>query len=234
MDEAVKNFESLKQNSYPGRGIVLGLNKSGSLAVQIYWIMGRSENSRNRIFVRTGDIVKTEPFDTSKISDPSLIIYNALLVSINGIHAVSNGDQTDTIINSLDNNGTFEEAIKSRTYEPDAPNFTPRISGITTLQPFSNTLSIIKRGVDGKSQFDFFEVEPTQGIGFCIHTYKNDGDPLPSFEGEPHPVPIPETIDEIANTYWEVLNPENRVSLVVKTIDLATEKTDYKLINKLH
>lgn len=233
MTNASKNLDNLRVNPYPGRGIVLGHNKRGSI-IQIYWMMGRSESSRNRIFVKKKNIIQTNLFNKNYSGDISLIIYNALN-NVGDLHVVSNGDQTDTIIDYLkkDKVGGFGKALKTRTFEPDKPTFTPRISGVSNVKTNKNILSIIKRGKNGKPVHKFWNLKDKPGIGDCIHTYKSDGSPLPSFEGKPYPVPIPDTIDEIADTYWEVLNDDNKVALVVKMIDKKTGKVDLRIKNKL-
>lgn len=234
LGEAAANLERLSLNPYPGRGIVMGINSTGKLGVQVYWIMGRSENSRNRILAREGDVVKTVPFDESKVKDPSLIIYNAMKV-VHGKHIVSNGNQTDTIVETIQKWGSFEGALKTRSFEPDAPNFTPRISGILDAFFIKFTLSRIAVDSNASSapRHDFFNLDRSTGIGHCIHTYKGDGDPLPSFYENPYPVPLSGNIDDIARTYWEALNKQNRVALVAKTIRFSTGETDFRIINQL-
>jgi len=234
VENANNNLEALRRNIYPGRGIVLGLNKSGSKAVQIYWLMGRSENSRNRILIEHNGTVRTAPFDETKVKDSSLIIYTAMLVSKGGVHIVSNGDHTETIVSFLDQGKTFEEAVRSRTFEPDIPNFTPRIAGITKIGNGAEyKLSITRRGERNEPVHEFFPIVLSPGTGFCIHTYEGDGTPIQSFKKAPFPVPIGETADEIIRTYWEVLNPENRVAIVVKIIDLKTANVEHRIENKL-
>ncbi len=228
------DLESLKNNSYPCRGIIMGLDETGTQAIQVYWLMGRSKNSRNRIIIKKGDNIRTQAFDSSKTEDPSLIIYNVMM-NVESQHIVSNGDQTDTIAMFLREGRTFTEALETKDYEPDNPNFTPRISGmITVKQNPSFLLSIIRQGSDGKTIRKVFdktkEVQP--GFGFCIHTYLNDGNPLPSFDKEPYKVSLIGNIEQIARTYWDLLNKENRVSLVVKGIDLETGNVDYASENK--
>lgn len=227
-----ENLVKLQNNNYPGRGIVLGLNKAGNFAVQIYWLMGRSNNSRNRVFVKSDNIIKTKAYDESKLEDPSLIIYNAM-VSVGKNHVVTNGDQTDTIKDALDNKKDIKNAIKTRTFEPDAPNFTPRISGITTLlrKGFKNFFSVIYRGNNGKPIYYFSETKPDKGFGLCLHTYERDGNPLPSFKRPPYTVPIQENIEDIADEYWAIINQENKVALVVKTISRDGE-INYVVKNK--
>lgn len=233
---ATKNEEKLKQNEYPGRGIIIGKTPNGKNLVQIYWIMGRSENSRNRIFSEEGSFVKTEAFDVSKMTDPSLIIYYPAK-SIGNKHIISNGDQTDTIYESIVFGKTFEDAINKRTFEPDKPNFTPRISGLVDLENMKDgfKLSIIKSDhLDPMYTIrNIFSYEKSiPGIGYCLHTYRKDGNPLPSFLGEPYVVKIFDDQNENANYYWSILNEENRISLMVKYINIETK--DYKtlIINK--
>lgn len=212
----------LKNSNYPGRGIIIGVNNKANKFFQIYWIMGRSENSRNRILKEENGIVKTEAFDKTKISDPSLIIYNAMR-SIMNYHIVSNGDQTDTIYEFLKKGHSFESALETRTFEPDPPNFTPRISGIVDLskKEYSYKLSIIKTIKNNQEflvRFYFNYQKPMPSFGHCITTYFTNGTPLPSFNGEPLIVPIYDTIEENLNFYWETLNNENLISLAVKEI----------------
>ncbi len=232
---ARENSEKLKNNSYPGRGIVLGLNNDGDKYIQIYWIMGRSENSRNRVFVEKDGFVRTKAFDDSKLEDPSLIIYYPLK-SIEDYHIISNGDQTDTVFEKLKEDGNFEDAIISRTFEPDAPNYTPRITGLIELGgKNAYSLSIIKTQ-DGNPQTcvrNFFNYEKAMtGIGHCIHTYENDGSVLPSFLGEPYIMPVLNSIEENIDFYWPRLNSNNRVSLLAKSIDMATGKVEILIKNR--
>jgi IMP cyclohydrolase len=231
-----RNMKNLKQNVYPGRGIVLGLTPDGQNLVQVYWIMGRSVNSRNRIFEAENGFVKTKAFDEAKVEDPSLIIYYPARHYQN-CHIISNGDQTDTIYEALQNGGSFETALQTRTFEPDAPNFTPRISGIMNLDApqFAYQLAIIKSVAHnpdyGTHQF-FNYRKALAGVGHCIHTYVGDGNPLPSFDGEPYAVRLPNSMDEIATSYWQLLNNENKISLLVKLINVKTQKADMKILNK--
>ena len=230
------NIQSLRENSYPGRGIVLGKSPDVRNYIQIYWIMGRSENSRNRIFVSENGSVKTEAFDKSKVTDPSLIIYYPVR-SLGSCHIVSNGDQTDTVFESLEKGEAFEEALNTREFEPDAPHYTPRISGIVDLEDrvHDYKLSILKpvcgRPEHGSRQFFNYE-KAVPGIGHCIHTYAGDGDPLPAFSGEPYIVELFDDIDETARFYWEALNVDNRISLLVKSIGVETDETDLRIVNK--
>ena len=228
--------EELMGNSYPGRGILIGKSPDGQQAVVAYFIMGRSENSRNRVFTRDGEGLRTEAFDASKLVDPSLIIYAPVRV-LGGQTIVTNGDQTDTVYDFLREGKTFEEALRSREFEPDAPNFTPRISGILDITngQFSYKLSILKsaNGNGQSCERFFYEYNhPVKGEGRFIHTYKCDGEPIPSFEGEPAPMEIAGDIDSFTNTLWESLDPANKVSLFVRYIDLQTGKEESRIINK--
>ena len=224
----------LKNNEYAGRGIIIGTSPDGKSAVCAYFIMGRSENSRNRVFVRDGETLKTEPFDASKVSDPSLIIYNAVRKSENNL-IVTNGDQTDTVYNLMGKGKGFYEALKTREFEPDAPNFTPRISGILYLKNgFNYEMSILKsideNGTDCCRYV--FSYPSVAGLGHFIHTYNCNGDPLPTFTGEPHRIDIKNDIEEFANEIWENLNGENKISLYVRYTDIETGKYTDKIINK--
>ncbi|MEE3392401.1 MAG: IMP cyclohydrolase [Lachnospiraceae bacterium] len=226
----------LKGTSYPGRGIVIGLSENGRYAVTAYFIMGRSENSRNRVFVEDGEGIRTEAFDPSKMEDPSLIIYSPVRV-LGDDTIVTNGDQTDTIYDFLKDGRTFEEALETREFEPDAPNYTPRISGLMHIDDgrYSYKLSILKsdNGNGSSCQRETFNyMQPIAGEGHFIHTYMGDGDPLPSFEGEPVPVEIPDDIDEFIDTIWASLDKDNKVSLFVRYIDLETGNYDSSIINK--
>ena len=227
--------QDLAGNSYPGRGIVIGQSADGKQAVIAYFIMGRSENSRNRVFVEEGAGIRTQAFDPAKLSDPSLVIYAPVRV-LGEATIVTNGDQTDTIYDFLKEGKTFEEALRTRTFEPDGPNYTPRISGIVERRQgsFTYKLSILK-SCDGDPDFAqrfFFEYAPKPGLGHFIHTYKQDGDPIPSYEGEPTPVLIEGDIDAFTASLWENLNQYNKVSLFVRTIDLTTGGTETRIVNK--
>lgn len=240
--QALENMLALSRNRYPGRGIVIGKSQDSRFAVQIYWIMGRSENSRNRIFKSEGGRLFTEAFDPSKVKDPSLIIYNAMREDHNE-YVVSNGDQTDTVIDAfgLSAGITLREALSKRQYEPDAPNFTPRITGLCVISPtsenFYTELSLLRKSdlIAGsgceRSYYEYEDIKP--GFGFCITTYNEDGDPLPSFVGEPYPLPIIGNVEEIVETFWSVLNVANRVSLAVKFIYIATGESHIKIVNRL-
>lgn len=234
---AEHNLEGLQNNPYPGRGIVIGLTPDGTKLVQVYWIMGRSVNSRNRIFVQEENgFLRTEAKDPALLTDPSLIIYYPLKHT-EGSHIVTNGDQTDTIYDALLAGGTFEQALTTRTFEPDAPNYTPRISGLIELNnpQCQYKLSILKSNAGNPEQTfrQFFHYEQAiAGYGHCIHTYSEDGDPLPSFQGEPKLVPVYDNIEQTLHAYWDRLNEDNKISLLVKTIQLDNGQTELKVINK--
>ena len=229
--------QALGTNTYPGRGILLGRSTDGENAVAAYFIMGRSENSRNRVFLKEGDGLRTQAFDSSKMSDPSLIIYSPVKV-LHQDTIVTNGDQTDTIYDVMIHGGTFEDALRTRTFEPDSPNFTPRISGLVeTGTAFRYRLSILKSGdAEGNSvQRFFFEYNnPAAGEGRLIHTYVGDGKPLPSFEGEPTLVSVEGSIDSFADSLWRSLNEANKVSLFVRFINLKNGQTETRIFNKNH
>ena len=228
--------EELKNNAYPGRGIVIGKSEDGKKAVTAYFIMGRSENSRNRIFEEDGQGIRTQAFDPSKLTDPSLIIYAPVRVLGNKI-IVTNGDQTDTIYEGMDKQLTFEQSLRCREFEPDAPNYTPRISGILHMGNggFNYAMSILKSNngnPDSCQRYTFAYENPAAGEGRFIHTYMHDGNPLPSFEGEPKLVGISGGIDEFTDMLWENLNPENKVSLFVRFIDLEDGTSQTRIVNK--
>lgn len=229
----------LSENTYPGRGIVIGKSADGKNAMIAYFIMGRSVNSRNRIFEAFDGGMRTKAFDESKLSDPSLIIYNPYLATDGGkIDIITNGDQTNTIYDFINDGKTFEDALYTREFEPDAPNFTPRISGALYYDfdkvAFTYKLSILK-SANGRSEACnryFYNYVPEDGIGHFIHTYKCDGDPIPSFYGEPEEVSMPNTAEELADLCWNNLNEDNKVSLFVRSIPLdGGEATDI-IINK--
>ena len=228
--------QELRGNSYPGRGIVIGRSADGTKAVAAYFIMGRSENSRNRVFVEEGQGIRTQAFDPSKLVDPSLIIYAPVRVLGNKT-IVTNGDQTDTIYELMDRQHTFEQALRTREFEPDAPNYTPRISGILHIEDggYNYALSILKSNdgnPDSCQRYTFTYSNPIAGVGHFIHTYQGDGNPLPSFEGEPEKVAIEGDIDTFTNAVWDSLNPENKVSLFVRFIDLKTGEAETRIVNK--
>ncbi len=228
--------EELMSNAYPGRGIVIGKSADGKKAVTAYFIMGRSSNSRNRVFVEDGEGIRTEAFDPSKLEDPSLIIYAPVRVLGNKT-IVTNGDQTDTIYDLMDKQQTFEQSLRVREFEPDGPNYTPRISGIMHLEngTYNYAMSILKSD-DGRPEscdrFTFAYSNPINGEGRFIHTYARNENPLPSFEGEPKRVDITGDIDEFTNMIWTSLNEENKVSLFVRYIDIETGKYETRIINK--
>ena len=227
--------ELIKDNAYVGRGIVLGKTEDGKKAVSAYFIMGRSANSRNRIFTEKNGEVFTEPFDASKVEDPSLIIYAAIRRYENKL-IVTNGDQTDTIYEGLQNGKCFKCALESREFEPDAPNLTPRISGMITFKDndFTYEMSILKSADAAGSACNryTYSFSPLNGLGHFIHTYVCDGNPIPTFQGEPERVFINNDIDAFTNNLWENLNENNKISLYVKYVDLATGKEENRLINK--
>lgn len=228
--------KELKENAYPGRGIVIGMSPDGRYAVTAYFIMGRSENSRNRIFTPEGEGIRTEAFDPSKLVDPSLIIYAPVRVLGNDT-IVTNGDQTDTIYELMGKGKTFEEALRTREFEPDAPNYTPRISGIMHIEDgkYGYAMSILKsNNGNGAScnRYTFDYSEPAAGEGHFIHTYMCDGNPLPSFEGEPKLVGLSDNMDEFTELVWNSLNEDNKVSLFVRYINIEDGTYETKIVNK--
>ena len=227
--------ELLSGNPYVGRGIVIGKSENGKKAVTAYFIMGRSENSRNRVFVENAEEVIIHPFDASKVSDPSLIIYSPIKRFENNL-IVTNGDQTDTIYNFLRGGKTFEEALETREFEPDAPNFTPRISGMMTFGNgnFTYKMSILKSADEKGSACSryTFSYNALDGIGNFIHTYVTDGNPIPTFTGEPERVRILDDIDDFTNEIWTNLDNNNKISLYVRYIDLESGKIENRMINK--
>ena len=228
--------EELKSNSYPGRGIVIGKTPDGLKAGAAYFIMGRSENSRNRVFVKDGEGIRTQAFEPSKMTDPSLVIYAPVRVLGNKT-IVTNGDQTDTIYEGMDKQLTFEQSLRSREFEPDGPNYTPRISGILHIEngKFNYAMSILK-SADGNpascNRFTFAYENPMAGEGHFIHTYIGDGNPLPSFEGEPKLVEIDGSIDSFTDKVWNSLNEDNKVSLFVRYINIEDGTYETRIVNK--
>ncbi len=226
--------EALSASAYRGRGIILGANENGR-AVIAYFIMGRSANSRNRVFMPQGDGLRTEAFDPAKVVDPSLIIYNPVRVLADST-IVTNGDQTDTIFDHMVSGGSFETALATRTFESDAPNYTPRISGIVTLKgkSFSYKLSILKSlgTPSGCARFFFNYDMPVNGVGHFIHTYQGDGNPLPSFQGEPERVALSGDIDRLTADIWDALDADNRISLFVRLIDPSMKSFTTRIINQ--
>ncbi len=228
--------QELSSVTYPGRGIIIGRTPDGTHAVIAYFIMGRSENSRNRVFVTEGEGIRTEAFDPSKLEDPSLIIYAPVRVLGNKT-IVTNGDQTDTIYDLMKDGLTFEQALRTREFEPDAPNFTPRISGVLYFEnnDFSFDMSILKSNngcPDCCNRYTFSYDNPAAGEGRYIHTYMGDGNPLPSYEGEPTLVEIPNDMEEFTQTVWNNLNEDNKVSLFVRYINVADMTYETRIINK--
>lgn len=228
--------KELQGNAYPGRGIIIGKTPDGKKAVTAYFIMGRSENSRNRVFVEEGRGIRTQAFDPSKLTDPSLIIYAPVRVLGNKT-IVTNGDQTDTIYEGMDKQLTFEQALRCREFEPDAPNYTPRISGVLHIEngQYSYAMSILKSdngNPEACNRYTFAYENAIAGEGHFIHTYKCDGNPLPSFEGEPKRIGILDDMEEFTEMLWNSLNEENKVSLFVRYIDIATGKEETKIVNK--
>ena len=226
----------LSNNTYPGRGIVIGKSKDGKKAVTAYFIMGRSNNSRNRVFVEDGEGIRTQAFDSSKLEDPSLIIYAPVKVLGNKT-IITNGDQTDTIYEGMDKQLTFEQSLRSRKFEPDAPNYTPRISGIMHIEnnKYNYAMSILKSNngnPNSCNRYTFAYENPIEGQGHFIHTYMHDGEVLPSFEGEPKLVEIDGDIDEFTNMIWSNLNEDNKVSLFVRFIDIKSGEYETRIINK--
>lgn len=227
--------QRLEGNRYPGRGIILGQTPDGHSAVAAYFIMGRSANSRNRIFTEKNGTIYTEPFDAAKVEDPSLIIYAAVRTCGNYL-IVTNGDQTDTVYKGLAAGMSFDQSLTSRCFEPDAPNFTPRISGLITFEngDFTYKMSILKSGDETGSfcnRFGF-HYTPKAGLGHFIHTYVCDGNPIPTFQGEPERVAMADDIDAFTGEIWDSLDSENKISLYVRYTDLATGKVTTRLINK--
>lgn len=229
--------DKLKSNSYPGRGIVVGKSADSKYAVVAYFIMGRSVNSRNRVFVTDGGGIKTQAFDPSKLTDPSLIIYSPVRV-LGDYTIATNGDQTDTIYDGIKDGKTFEQSLRIRKFEPDEPNYTPRISTVINTadkDSFGFTISILKSNEGDPSSTQRFTYDyetPKSGEGFFIHTYMGDGNPLPTFSGEPEKVEISGSIDEFTDVIWNSLNEDNKVSLFVRYIDLDTKKTETRILNK--
>lgn len=228
--------EELSSTTYPGRGIVIGKTPGGKKAAIAYFIMGRSENSRNRIFVKDGEGIRTEAFDPSKLEDPSLIIYAPVRVLGNKT-IVTNGDQTDTIYDLMDKQYTFEQALRTREFEPDAPNYTPRISGVLHFDngSFNYAMSILKSNNGNPkacNRYTFAYENPVAGEAHFIHTYMGDGNPLPSFEGEPTLVDVPDNMEDFADLVWNNLNNDNKVSLFVRYINIEDGSYETKIINK--
>ncbi len=229
-----ENLDALRGNRYPGRGLCVGLDESGKHLLQVYWIMGRSANSRNRVFVADGTSLRTEPADASKLQDPSLTIYNAMLEE-DGAYIVTNGDQTDTIFEALADGSTFVAALETREYEPDPPIFTPRISSLSLIdgEHVTTYLSVLKKSphCDACIRETFQHDGLPKGAGCTITTYMSDGDPPPSFHGEPYLLPLEGAPKKAAETIWNALDKENRVSLALKAVEIASGASKIEIIN---
>ncbi|MBR6390304.1 MAG: IMP cyclohydrolase [Lachnospiraceae bacterium] len=228
-------YDYLSGNVYPGRGVLIGRSADGACAVSAYFIMGRSTNSRNRIFIEDGAGIRTEAYDPALLSDPSLIIYAPVRVYGNTT-IVTNGDQTDTIFDGIADELTFEQSLRSREYEPDAPNYTPRISGIMNVKDgsYDYAMSILKSNADatGCDRYTYTYENPVAGEGRIIHTYMGDGDPLPSFEGEPVRIALSDDIDAFTDKLWKALNEDNKVSLFVRYIRIADGTYETRIVNR--
>lgn len=230
------NLDALRDSRYPGRGIVIGRTPDARHFVQVYWIMGRSPGSRNRVFVAEEQTVRTRAFDESALENPTLVVYRPVRV-LGARHIVSNGDHTDTIVDAIQEGGTFESALNTRTFEPDPPILTPRIAGIVDLEDTGAAyrIAILKAiaGSGGSASRQYFSYETAvPGTGHCITTYMDDGDPPPSFSGEPYAVELHDGIETNRDFYWNLLDEANRVSLLVKFIDSESGKTDLRIVNK--
>lgn len=226
--------ERIAGNSYVGRGVVIGQSADGKKAVFAYFIMGRSENSRNRVFIPNGKEYVIHPFDASKVEDPSLIIYSPVRFVKDAV-VVTNGDQTDTIVDFIADGKTFEEALETRCFEPDAPNFTPRISGIMyPSKDYTYKMSILKSAdAEGSACNRYtFSYKGIPGVGHFIHTYNHDGNPIPTFTGEPERISVPNDIDEFTNDIWTNLDENNKISIIVRYIDLESGECEDRMINK--
>lgn len=235
LQEASRNFNDLSRNPYPGRGIVVGLDDTGDYMIQVYWIMGRKARNRNRVFLQEEDVGRlyTEPVDPSLVEDPSLIIYNAMRERPPH-YIVSNGDQTDTVFDRLGRPPYLEQALEDRMYENDKPDFTQRITAVSSLSkggPYAQ-MSILRRSRSGRCDTATYCLGLEAGFGFCITTYSGDGNPLPPFRGEPLLMPLMGSREEIAQSYWRVLNEENRISLAVKSIERGNGRSDIYIINR--
>ncbi len=234
--EMLSLTQELKENVYPGRGIVIGKSADGTKAATAYFIMGRSVNSRNRIFVEEGEGIRTQAYNPALLTDPSLVIYAPVRVLGNKT-IVTNGDQTDTIYDGMKGGLTFEQSLRSREFEPDGPNYTPRISGVMEMESgkYGYSMSILKSNngnPDGCNRYTYSYENPAAGEGHFIHTYMHDGNPLPSFEGEPKLVEVKGDIEELTRQIWESLNEENKVSLFVRFIDMETGVYETRIVNK--
>jgi len=228
------NLKALAANAYPGRGICIGFDDSAKRVLQVYWIMGRSANSRNRVFVADGPVLRTAPADPSKLEDPSRIIYNAMR-ELPDVYIVSNGDQTDTIYDEIAAGGILVSALRKRTYEPDPPNFTARISAVCDFRGggLVTEMGVIRKSAYGEApERQFFEYGALpKGAGYTMTTYSQDGTPLPRFEGEPYLLPLVGSPRQAATMIWDALNAANRVAIAVKAIDIAAKKSEIEVIN---
>jgi IMP cyclohydrolase len=231
-DDPVHNFQLLKRNTYPGRGIVMGMHETGRYLLQLYFVTGRSQQSRNRVFEYDSDILKTAPADPAKLKDPSLIIYTAMR-KWGDRYIVSNGDQTDSVYDALRNGRTMVQALDERTYEPDAPNYTPRITGVCTLQSGTVEFGMIRKHARSMRPIrDYYSSISAPGLGRCITTYEENGDPLPSFQGGPYAVPLCGSPEHILECYWDALDKDNRVAIAIKQIEIASGNSEISVINR--
>lgn len=232
--QARENLERLQSNPYPGRGIVLGRSADSRYLLQLYWIMGRSENSRNRVFVEEAGQLRTQPLHPEKMKDPGLVIYTAMDTHSNQ-HVVTNGDQTDTVMEALRKGGDYRDALRGRAHEPDAPHYTPRISGGILAPEGRAWMSILKADPAHPSQslrcfYEMAQLSP--GLGWCLTTYQGDGNPLPSFSGEPYPLPLEGESESLLASFWNYLDGDNKISLALKRMDTSTGEADIQIINK--
>ena len=232
MNDLMSAAEMLRDNKYPGRGIIVGKSADGESAFFAYFILGRSENSRNRLLEAEGDTLRTLPYDESLVSDPSLIIYTAMRRV--GDHLIlTNGDQTDTVADALSEGGDFFSALGTRVYEPDAPNYTPRISALIDLSGFRRyDMSIIRRGYDGGCDYGEYSFIPEAGVGHLLHTYEGDGDPLPSFRGSPRPIAIDEDLDAYVRALWDALDKDNKIALFARAVGIGRNSKRTWLFNQ--
>lgn len=236
--EAEINLAHLTANPYPGRGIVIGLNGTGEFVVQVYWVTGRSPNSRNRVFLKDGGRIYTAPADPSKVEDPSLIFYNAMNEA-DGVFVVSNGNQTDDVMRVASSHSlpNLDAVLRDRIYEPDAPNYTPRITAASNLalrDLITNEISVLRRlPTSDECERGYCSFEGlSPGFGYCVTTYSGDGNPLPAFRGDPYLLPLGRSMREVADAFWQTLNPEHRVSLAVKFIDTGTRASQTYIVNR--
>ena len=231
MDQKRTAASAVRGNRYPGRGIVVGMPASGESVYCAYFIMGRSENSRNRVLALDCDTLKTRPFDESKVKDPTLIIYNAMR-RVGDKVVLTNGDQTDTVAEGLMAGEGFFASLSTRTFEPDAPNYTPRISALIDLKSGAFDMSILRRNAAGECERGEYVYPPKAGFGRIIHTYEGDGDPLPSFVGEPREVAVEDSLEAFATDLWNALDEDNKIALFARAVNLTTEEERALLFNK--